>query len=434
MKKGMMSGIDILMSEAKEFVKVGSAINIVNPQSNTESFAGKYLVVEGERKIDLTRLDYLGLGSNQAVRELMIDSIRGCDISCPASQVVMKSQPTVELERAIAELHGMKETIVFTSGYAANENLMLALSSRMNSLHLLSYFHDTGMGRSTRKMRTIFFVDGDSHYSLQLSLKLGKASGRNGCLVNKFPTMDYETLRSQLEQSMELGEAVRIIVSDTLCSSTGRIVDVKRLCDLSEEYQCLLYLDEAHSIGALGPQGRGVACAFSEIERHRERLLIMGTLTKVFCQLGGYVTLPDQMLSWYLRICCPQYIFSAPVPPWMAQVLVKIIEMVKGNLGEIERGKLHNASSLMRGELNKRGFNTLGSNSHIIPVAVGDELLAAKVKAHMEDCGFVVALFEHPAVAKGNALVRFSICSDITEEEVVRAVLSLVQAREKYKF
>jgi 7-keto-8-aminopelargonate synthetase-like enzyme len=432
--KETIGSLDILIQEATEFINEGSKINIVNPQSEAGSFNGKYLTIDGKQKIDFTRLDYLALGSNKMIRELMIDSINTCDISCPASQVIMKSRPTVELEKALADLHGMQESIVFTSGYSTNENLMLALGSRMNSSHLLTYFHDTGMGSSTRNLKSIFFVDKDSHFSLQFGLRLAKLQNKGKCLVYKFPSLNYEVLSKQLDRVNKMGEAVRVIVSDTLCSASGKIADIKTLCELADKHKCLLFLDEAHAVGVIGPQGKGVACGFDGLDKYKDRLMIMGTLTKAFCQLGGYVTVSNILLSWYLRMCCPQYIFSAPVPPWMANTLVKILALVRGDFGENERKKLRGISAFMRNELIKKGFNILESNSHIIPIAVGDELVAAGVKAFLEDKGFVTSLFVHPAVTKGNALVRFSLCSDITEEEVASVVKSLILARDKFGF
>lgn len=432
--KEKLGSLDILQQEGEEFILEGSKINIVNPQSEADNFGGKYLMVDGKQKIDFTRLDYLGLGSNQLIRKLMIESIKTCDISCPASQVVMKSKPTIELERTLAELHNMEESIVFTSGYATNENMMLALGSRMNSRHLLTYFHDTGMGQSTRNIKTIFFVDGDSHFSLQFGISLAKLQGKDKCFVYKFPNLDHGILSDQLEDSEKFGTAVRVIVSDTLCSSSGKIVDIKGLCELAEKYDCLLFLDEAHAVGVLGPQGKGVTGSVDGIDRYRDRLMIMGTLTKAFCQLGGYVAFPSRSLSWYLRICCPQYIFSAPVPPWMAQTLVKMIKLVSGQFGENERYKLQEVAEYMRIQLRSRDFNILNSDSHIIPIAIGDELLAANVKAFLEEEGFVTSLFEHPAVRKGEALVRFSLCSDITKDEVDSVVKSLILARNMFNF
>jgi hypothetical protein len=101
-----MKGLKILIKETQEFVEKGPELNIVNPQSSAEDgYNGKYLTIEGEKKLDLTRLDYLALGSDPAIREIMIDCIKKYDIGCPASQMVVRTDPTLRLERTLAEWH-----------------------------------------------------------------------------------------------------------------------------------------------------------------------------------------------------------------------------------------------------------------------------------------------------------------------------------------
>lgn len=424
----------ILRKEAQEFVVEGTKINIVNPQSAADHFNGKYLTIQGKRKLDLTRLDYLGLGSSPQVKEAMIASIRSTDISCPASQMITKTQPNEDLERALAHFHGMKESIVFTSGYSANENIIQALGLRIKTPHISPYVHETGMGKSTKNVPTVFFIDEESHFSVQYPARIGKLLNKDGCIVHKFPSMDYEYLRDKIEKTKSLGNTVKVIISDTLSSTSGRIFDLKSLYQIADDYDCLLYLDEAHAVGAMGPQGRGIAYEFNKEDRFKERTLIMGTLTKVFCQLGGYVTMLDKSLNWFLRVCSPQYLFSAPVPPWMAQTIIKIVGLIEGDFGDERRQRLYDVSCHMREELIKHDFNILGSNSHIIPVAIGDDTKSAQVKEYLLRDGFVSSFFGYPAVKRGNSIVRFSLCSDVTKEEVDKVIASLLSARKVVGF
>ena len=427
-----MKGLKILSEEAKEFVLEGSRINIVNPQSNAEVFDGKYLIVDGKRKLDLTRLDYLGLGSNHKVRDIMKNAIEGHDISCPASQMIMKAAPNIKLEKALANFHGMSESIVYTTGYAANENVIQALGLRMNTPHIAPYVLETKMGKSSRSIPTIFFIDEDSHFSMQAAARNAKLAVKDKCQVYKFPAGNHDGLQKSLGNSMSVGPAVRIIISDTLSSTSGRMFDVKALCEIAEEYDCLLYLDEAHAVGALGPQGRGIANAFGDIEKYRDRMIIMGTLTKVFCQLGGYVTMSSRYLSWYLRVCSPHYLFSAPVPPWMAETLVQMITLISGEFGDIERAKLADVAGHLRQRLLENGFNILDSNSHIVPVSINDDVKAAKVKEYLLEKGFVASFFGYPAVKRGESLIRFSLCADITKDEIDSLMKTMLSVREKF--
>jgi 7-keto-8-aminopelargonate synthetase-like enzyme len=366
----------------------------------------------------------------------MIEYISQYDLSCPASNMVMQAEPSILLEKTIAEFHGMKESIIFTNGYSANVNVIQALGTRINTPHMIPYFRSMGIGKSTNKTPTIFFIDSESHYSLVQGMRNAKSLFKDKCIMNNFPSGDYDKLTKDLQKSIKHNghDTVRIIVSDTLSSTTGKVFDVGILCKIAEEFDCLLYIDEAHAVGAMGPQGRGIAANFSEIDKYNDRIILMGTLTKTFCQLGGYVTMSNSNLCWFLRVCSPQYIFSAPVPPWMAKATVNIINLVKEDFGEKQRHKLYSVSKYMRDRLLHNGFNILGSESQIIPVLIGNQAIAEKIRVFIEKNGFVVSLFKYPAVPKNSSLIRFSLCADITQEEVDEVLRVLLLAREKYCF
>jgi 7-keto-8-aminopelargonate synthetase-like enzyme len=431
----MNTGTDILNDDVKEFIRLGSIINIVNPQTEVE-FEGKHVVMKGHRLLDLTRLDYLALGSEKCIAEIMIDCLGKYNLSCPASQVVTKMDANLRLEQRLADFHGMAATTMFLNGYAANENILQALGLRLNAPHLLPYFRSIGLGKESRKMPTIFFVDGESHYSALHGMKIASKHDAEVCIIVHFPSMDHNKLVQKLKNSyIKYGnEAVRIIVSDTVSSTTGKIFDVGMLCKIAAQYDCMLYLDEAHAVGALGSQGKGIAAQFQEFKTHRDRIMVMGTLTKTFCQIGGYVTMPNEELNQFLRVCCPQYIFSAPLPPWMAEAVLQIIEMIAGDFDDTRRKKLATISEYLRVGLNSNGFETMGSGSHIIPVHIGDEQVSTDVKEFLLEKGLATALFIHPAVQRGHSTIRMSLCADIEEEEVDYIVNCFKQARDKFHF
>ncbi len=158
----------------------------------------------------------------------------------------------------------------------------------------------------------------------------------------------------------------------------------------------------------------------------------MGTLTKTFSQLGGYVTLSNSYLECFLRACSPQYIFSAPIPPWMAEAATRIINLVSGDFGNKRRERLASISAYLRTKLFEIGFDILNSDSHIIPALIGNQEKAEKIRIFLEQQGFLVSLFKYPAVPRNGALIRFSLCADVTEEEIDRVVKTMLSARDKF--
>ncbi len=433
-----ISGVEILRSEANAFLEKGTEAGFANPQSMTQDgiYKGKYALVNGGQQIDLTRLDYLSLGNSEVVKNIMKECIDRFNISCPTSQMALKSETNVRLEKALARFHGMEDSIIFLSGYCTNENIIQGLAFRMRTPYLAPYIRDTKMGMATRDIPTEFFLDEESHYSLQYAIKSAKAQLGDRCLSQRFPTTDQDRLVELLKRSYEQrgDRSFRVIVSDTVSSMSGRVYDVEALCRVAEEYDCLLYLDEAHAIATWGEEGRGIASEMKDFPRYRDRLIIMGTLTKAVAQLGGYVVVPDKNLSCFLRGCSPQYIFSAPLSPWMAETIICILELIRGEHGKTERKKLHKVSSYMIRRLHQEGFNTLGSSSQIIPVLIGEEIKSIQTKMYLENNGFTASLFICPAVPKNESILRFSLCSDITVAEVDQVIEHLMKARLLFDF
>jgi 7-keto-8-aminopelargonate synthetase-like enzyme len=430
-------GSETLKKDAEVFLERVTEAGFANPHSVAEGiYAGKKAIVNGKPQVDVTRLDYLSLGQNEKVREIMKDCIDRFNVSCPTSQMALKTETNIRLEKAIAEFHGMEDSVMFLSGYSANQNIIQALAFRTRIPHLLAYVRETKIESETRDIPTEFFIDDESHYSLQYSIKSAKAMLRDRCLVHYFPTQDNEYLRKLLKNSWDhRGEkSFRVIVSDTISSMSGKVYDVKGLSEIAEEFDCLLYLDEAHAIGTWGDHGQGIASGMAEFKRYKDRIMIMGTLTKAVSQLGGYVAVPNETLSWFLRACSPYYFFSAPLSPWLAEVVIQLLDLIRGAYGKTEKKKLQDVSFHMRKRLEKEGFENLGSESQIIPVLIGKEDKGIQVKAFLEDRGYAASLFIFPAVPKGKAILRFSLCSDITIDEVDEIISILKEARREIGF
>lgn len=434
-----LRSLDLLLGEAESFVELGTAAGFANPQSmSSGNFEGKHAWIGSNPVVDLTRLDYLSLGQNPVVRAIMKQNIDRFDISCPSSQMAVKTASTVRLEKAMTEFHRMGEdgdSTIFLSGYDANVNTIQALALRFNTAHLAPYVREMGMGIETRKIPTEFFVDGESHYSLEYGIKAARHQVGDKCVIHRFPTMNYDYLRNILEKShQERGNVIRIIVTDSLSSMSGKIYDIRALCEIAEHYDCLVYVDEAHAIATMGTEGRGIASEMPNFERFKDRLIIMGTLTKAVAQLGGYVTVANKALGCFLRGCSPQYIFSAPLSPWMAETVVQVLELIKGEYGKHERDKLRLVSAYLRSQLLESDFDILGSESQIVPVLVGEDEKCVQTKELLEHNGFMPAVFLCPSVPKGKSIIRFSLCSDITFDEVDQIVSVMKQARTRLRF
>ena len=429
---------NFLKEEGHEFYQKCAPLGVTLPQAYAEDFFGKVVMVEGRQVIDLTRLDYLSFGGNPEIEEIFASALRRYNRGIPASQMIFKSCQNVELETELVEFHNLRgekagRSIVFTSGYATNENIMQALGQRMNEAYFLPYRRKLQMGNETAKIPTVFFVDKESHYSLKDGIGIARLKNPKKCFSFEYRSGDYAHLEELLQKYQQShDDAVLMIVSDALSSTTGRVFDVERLGKIALKYGAWLYVDEAHSVGVLGPEGRGVCVAAENFHEIKENLIVMGTLTKSFCALGGYIAMHNKEVCAQLQTGSGQYIFSAPIPPWQAKIATDILRLSVGSTGNAERIKLQATSAFLRNSLMMREFNILNSQSYIVPVLVGNSEKAHLMQKHLLEKGFLAAVFKDHAVPKGMEMLRFSLCSDVTIEEMSRLVNELGKARDKF--
>jgi 7-keto-8-aminopelargonate synthetase-like enzyme len=428
-----------VLAELESYNHILQELNIAFTQTTTDSkdSGGKYLFIDDKKKIDLTRLDYLALGDCPDIREIMIDSINNYDIGCPAAQVVLQTGAIQNLEKELGSLHNMKESITFLSGYSTNNNVIALLGLRFHTPHIQYYLRKIGMSKILKASRTVFFVDEETHYSVFYAIKQARALAGSNCIAYTYQSGNYEELNEKLKSFEKKGHKdniLKIIVSDTVSSTTGRIFDVGKLCDIANKFDALLYLDEAHAVGAIGEQGGGVSSLYEEYEQNKDRIIVMGTLTKAITQLGGYTAFNHPYLTSYIKLLSPQYIFSTTVPPWMAVAIKKMLQLIKGDLGKQKRFMLHTQSENLRSYLIENDFNILRSNTQIIPVLIKDDKKAAEVQQFLLDNGLITSLFIYPAVPHQSAIIRFSICADITQEDIEIITKLMVAARDKFRF
>lgn len=430
--------LSTLRAEGAAFVTAAADIPILAPRHrSTGPFTGGTLSLGSSDAIDLAGLDYLALGSEPAVKAILRGSLAEHDCGIPGSEAVIQTQQTHDLESALGAYHfGTGTAVTFTAGYAANFSLMEALGLRGNS-HFLRMHRSAPLATMATDVPTVFFLDGDLHFSVRHGVRFARKLLPEGCTAHAYRAGDLGHLEELLAQShAELGErAVRVIATDTVESATGRLFPMGPLCELAERYDCLLYADEAHAVGVLGPGGRGVTAAVDGFEGYRDRVIVMGTLTKAFCQPGGYAALTDPGLAAMLRYCSPQHVFSAPIAPWSSAAAVRVLELVAGPFGDSRRLRLGQLAEQARQGLLERGFELVDdSNAPIIALRLALPELADQVLEYLALQGFLVSIFQAPLRAVGQEVVRIGLRADLSTDDIDRLVLALDGCREKLRF
>ncbi|UWR01732.1 aminotransferase class I/II-fold pyridoxal phosphate-dependent enzyme [Ruegeria conchae] len=255
-----------------------------------------------------------------------------------------------------------------------------------------------------------------NHASVVDGVRLAKAK------ISRFPHKNMKHLAEAIGESKMPS---KFIVSDGVFSMDGDIAPIPAMADLAREHNAMLMIDDAHGVGMLGANGRG------SLEHHgvasTDVDLQMGTFTKAFGGVGGYVS-GDQEVIDFLRISARTYIFSAPLPPAIAAGVTEAIDIAEREPWRREKA-LENAFYFRR-EVESRGYETLGSEAHIVPTLIGDELKAAEVTCLLRLRGIVAPHARYPAVALGQARIRFVMTCQHEREQIDFLLGCLAEMRE----
>ena len=297
-----------------------------------------------------------------------------------------------ELEETIADFKHTEAAVTFTSGYATNLTVVSTLVGREDYV---------------------------------ISDKLNHASIVDGCLMSgakflRFRHNDMSALEERLQQ-VPAG-AAKLVVADAVFSMDGDIIDFPRLVALCQKYKALLMIDEAHSVGVLGDTGRGIEEHFG-LEGTVD--IKMGTLSKTIPSAGGYIAGKKDVIQ-YLRHASRAYIFSAALPPAQAAAANEAFKVVIDEPWRIE--KLRRNTQQFIGGLKKAGFDTLLTETAIVPVLCGDDDMAFAMTRYAQERDIFVLPVVSPAVPVGLARLRATITAAHEPGEIDRAMYVIEEA------
>lgn len=330
------------------------------------------------------------------------------------------------LEHRIADFVGQEDAICFAAGYMANVGVIPALMKvdllqAIAETHLASKPDTTAPGAATGAAPGWdIFSEELNHASVVDGVRLARAE------VRKFPHKDMTCLARDLAASKNRS---KLIVSDGVFSMDGDIAPVATMAELARRQHAMLMIDDAHGVGMLGPNGRGslehLGVPTSGVD------LQMGTFTKAFGGVGGYVS-GDKTIIDFLRISARTYIFSAPLPPAVAAGVAEAIDVAEREPWRREKA-LENAFYFRR-EVEAIGYETLGSEAHIVPALIGDEIKAAEVTRLLRHRGIVAPHARYPAVALGRARIRFVMTCQHERDQIDYLLKCLAELRETLAF
>jgi 8-amino-7-oxononanoate synthase len=344
---------------------------------------GKTVFLKGKPYLSFASNDYLGLADAPVLKDALKRNIESLEISSSSSRLVTGNFRLIqEAERTLAAHFGYEAALIYPSGFQANVGLLSALFEAGDDV----------------------FVDQHIHASSVNGMRL---SGAN-MIGYGHGNLDH------LEKRLKKKESSRMaVLTESLFSMDGNLLDAAKLGRLKNRYGFLAIVDEAHSFGALGPEGKGLAGNVADIA--------VGTFGKAFGLFGAFVLLPRQIKDYLINFSAP-LMFTTSLPPFHAGVVMDILEIVsKANR---EREKLAEISAVMKEKLVKAGYCVWG-DAHIMGVEIGDEGQAARISMEMKEKGILVFPARYPTVPLHHAILRIGMTALHDRDDVSYFVRSL---------
>jgi 8-amino-7-oxononanoate synthase len=357
--------------------------------------------IGGRELLFFSSASYLGLAHDPRVIEAAERALHRWGVGACASKLLGgRTEVHDELEAEVARFMGAPAALVFNAVTLVSQGV----TSAVLDPPLLSAL---GPRLSNPVLPTkALFVDRDVHASVLDALAKGRSDK-----VYFHAHNDLAALERNLQKS---DHAIKMVFNDGLYSMRGDLCPLPELVALAERYGALLYLDDAHGTGVLGAHGRGTGEHFGLQDRVH---IYIGSFAKALGVMGGFVIGPQPFID-YLRISARTYMFMGAMAPSMAAAIVCGLQIAQAEPWRRER--LHHNADLLRGRLRAAGLTVLGA-SPIVPLLVGDELAAVQIARDLYDAGVFVPPIRFPGVARGEALLRFSVTCEHTDEQLERA-------------
>lgn len=366
-----------------------------------ESPAGGRVRMDGREVVNLSSNNYLGLANHPKVRQAAQEAIERWGVGAGAVRWIGGTMAVHdELEERLARFKKVDAVLVFTGGFTANSGCIPAVVTKDD----------------------VIISDELNHASIIDGVRLGAAKYRKSeGWVYEHKNMDH--LEDCLKRAQ--GFAKRMIITDGVFSMDGDIAPLPQIVELAERYDAFVMVDDAHASGVLGKNGAGTASHFDLYGRVDIQL---GTLSKALGVIGGYIAGSKPLKEWLINRGRP-YLFSTAHPPVVAASLIAALDIMENDPEPMTR--LWANARRWKAMLQEAGFDTMGSETPITPVYVGQEKKAQEMEKLLWEEGVYALAIVYPTVAMGKARIRTMPSAAHTDEDLDQALKAFIKVRDK---
>lgn len=356
-------------------------------------------VSTGDRVLNMCANNYLGLADNPGIIEAAKDSFDKWGFGLSSVRFICGTQQIhKELEKKISEFLGMEDTILYTSCFDANGGLFETLLTDEDAI----------------------VSDELNHASIIDGIRLCKAQRY------RYKNCDMNDLESKLKEAKANNARNILVATDGVFSMDGFIAPLKDICDIAEKYNAMVMVDDSHAVGFMGKHGKGT----HEHNNVMDRIdIITGTLGKALGGASGGYTSARKEIVDLLRQRSRPYLFSNTVAPSIVAASIKVLEMLSSTTHL--RDKLEENTRYFREKIKAAGFNIKEGIHPIVPIMLGDAVLAQTMAAKMLEKGVYVIGFFYPVVPKGTARIRVQISAAHSKEDLDFSVEKFAEVKKE---
>lgn len=355
----------------------------------------------GEEVINFCANNYLGLSNNKEVVQAAKDTLDKHGYGMSSVRFICGTQDIHKaLEKRIAGFYKTDDTILYAAAFDANGGVFEPLLEKEDAI----------------------ISDALNHASIIDGVRLCKAARY------RYENNNMEDLEKQLIEANKQGHRFKIIVTDGVFSMDGIVAQLDKICDLADQYDALVMVDECHATGFIGKTGRGTV----ELKNVMGRVdIITGTLGKALGgAMGGYTTGPKEIIE-ILRQRSRPYLFSNSLAPAIVGASLKVFDMIENDTSL--RDKLEENTNYFRKNMEAAGFDLVGADAAIVPVMLYDAKLSQDMANALLKEGIYVIGFFFPVVPRGKARIRVQLSAAHTKEHLDKAITAFIKVGKELK-